>query len=191
GCSCCCVACMESVVARCVHVVVAQLALDSLVVIFPMWRMVAGKSRLSSCSVCRVASLVKRCDTCLWLLSAWCWLIVSSSEVLLESFSVGSDGTEVSPELTVPCSFLSVVVLPQGLSVSFGWAAFWCGSPRMALGAFGGGVVPLAVRLAAMLARLPCRSFLSSRLRWWDVVCPRGRVVCFVSRAYVLLHMVV
>ncbi|MQM03299.1 hypothetical protein Taro_036076 [Colocasia esculenta] len=27
---------------------------------------------LSRCSVCHVASLVEHCDTCLWLLSAWC-----------------------------------------------------------------------------------------------------------------------
>ncbi|MQL98146.1 hypothetical protein Taro_030850 [Colocasia esculenta] len=45
---------------------------------------------LSICSMCCVASLVERCDTCLWLLSAWCWLVVSSSDVLLEFFSVGS-----------------------------------------------------------------------------------------------------
>ncbi|MQL74032.1 hypothetical protein Taro_006365 [Colocasia esculenta] len=54
---------------------------------------------LSRCSVCRVASLVERCDTCLWLLSAWCWLVVSSGEVLPESFSVGSGRSEVSSEL--------------------------------------------------------------------------------------------
>ncbi|MQL76495.1 hypothetical protein Taro_008881, partial [Colocasia esculenta] len=35
---------------------------------------------LSRRSVCHVASLVERCDTCQWLLSAWCWLVVSSSE---------------------------------------------------------------------------------------------------------------
>ncbi|MQL88409.1 hypothetical protein Taro_020970, partial [Colocasia esculenta] len=35
GCSCCCVACMASVVARCVHAVVARLVVDSLAVVFP------------------------------------------------------------------------------------------------------------------------------------------------------------
>ncbi|MQL91722.1 hypothetical protein Taro_024339, partial [Colocasia esculenta] len=44
------------------------------------------------CSVCRVASLIECCNTCLWLLSAWRWLVVSSGEVLPEFFSVGSGG---------------------------------------------------------------------------------------------------
>ncbi|MQM04873.1 hypothetical protein Taro_037679, partial [Colocasia esculenta] len=51
------------------------------------------------CSVCRVASLVERCDTCLWLLSTWCWLVVSSCEVLMEFFSIGSGRSKISPEL--------------------------------------------------------------------------------------------
>ncbi|MQM00462.1 hypothetical protein Taro_033196 [Colocasia esculenta] len=124
GCSCCCVACVASEVARCVRAVVARLALDSLVVVFPVWKTIAGKSKCSApghrqriwvcvplwlrelacvwpspvqgyclCFVCRVASLVERCDTCLWLLSAWCRLVVSSGEVLPESFSVGSGGS--------------------------------------------------------------------------------------------------
>ncbi|MQM17136.1 hypothetical protein Taro_050104, partial [Colocasia esculenta] len=49
---------------------------------------------LSRCFVCRVAPLVERCDTCLWLLSAWCWLVVNSGVVLLEFFSIGSGGGE-------------------------------------------------------------------------------------------------
>ncbi|MQL82001.1 hypothetical protein Taro_014462 [Colocasia esculenta] len=40
--------------------------------------------------MCRVAPLVEHCDTCLWLLSAWRWLVVGSGEVLLEFFLVGS-----------------------------------------------------------------------------------------------------
>ncbi|MQL99720.1 hypothetical protein Taro_032446 [Colocasia esculenta] len=39
--------------------------------------------------------LVERCDTYLWLLSALCWLVVNSGEVLPEFFSVGSSGSEV------------------------------------------------------------------------------------------------
>ncbi|MQL97030.1 hypothetical protein Taro_029715, partial [Colocasia esculenta] len=111
GCSCCYVACMVCVVAQCVRAAVARLAVDSLAVVFPVWRTVAGKSRrsalgrlqciwvrsalllgLSRCFVYRVALLVDRCNTCLWLLSAWCWLVVSSGEVLPESFFVGSGG---------------------------------------------------------------------------------------------------
>ncbi|MQL93876.1 hypothetical protein Taro_026517, partial [Colocasia esculenta] len=48
GCSFCYVACVASVVARCVWAVVAQLAVDSLAVVFPVWRTI-------------------RCNTCLWL----------------------------------------------------------------------------------------------------------------------------
>ncbi|MQM11519.1 hypothetical protein Taro_044426, partial [Colocasia esculenta] len=98
GCSCCCAACVVSVVARRVHAVVVWLAVDSLAVVFPVWRTLAGKSRCGApmfCVLCRVAPLVERYDTCMWLLSAWCWLVVSFGEVLLEFFSVGSDGTEV------------------------------------------------------------------------------------------------
>ncbi|MQM08142.1 hypothetical protein Taro_040995 [Colocasia esculenta] len=46
-CSCCCVACVASLVTRCVHAVVARSTLDSLAVVFPIWRMIAGKSRRS------------------------------------------------------------------------------------------------------------------------------------------------
>ncbi|MQM01281.1 hypothetical protein Taro_034034 [Colocasia esculenta] len=47
--------------------------------------------------VCCVAPLVERCDTWLWLLSALCWLVVNSGEVLPEFFSVGSGGGELLP----------------------------------------------------------------------------------------------
>ncbi|MQL73401.1 hypothetical protein Taro_005761 [Colocasia esculenta] len=47
---------------------------------------------LALCFVCCVAPLVERCDTCLWLLSALCWLVVNSGEVLLKFFFVGSGG---------------------------------------------------------------------------------------------------
>ncbi|MQL80814.1 hypothetical protein Taro_013266 [Colocasia esculenta] len=134
---CCCVACVVSVVARCVRAMVAQLAVDSLVVVFPVWRTLAGKSRRGApghlrrisvrvYSVCRVASLIECCDTCLWLLSAWCWLVVSSGEVLPKSFSVGSGGSE-------DCFVLVyvVVVLPQGLRCTVALAgAFWWIFPR-------------------------------------------------------------
>ncbi|MQM21141.1 hypothetical protein Taro_054175, partial [Colocasia esculenta] len=56
-------------------------------------------AELSRCFMCGVASPVERCDTCLRLLSAWGRLVVNSSEVQLEFFSVGSSGSEVSPGL--------------------------------------------------------------------------------------------
>ncbi|MQL99006.1 hypothetical protein Taro_031724 [Colocasia esculenta] len=55
--------------------------------------------------VCRAASLAERCNTCLWLLSALCWLIVNFGEVLPEFFSVGSSGSEVEElRLVALCS---------------------------------------------------------------------------------------
>ncbi|MQL82299.1 hypothetical protein Taro_014770 [Colocasia esculenta] len=49
-------------------------------------------ARAKQMLVCRVATLVERCDTCLWLLPALCWLFVNSGKVFLEFFSVGSGG---------------------------------------------------------------------------------------------------
>ncbi|MQM07867.1 hypothetical protein Taro_040712 [Colocasia esculenta] len=96
-----------------------RVAVDSLAVDFPLRELACGVAFTSAwllpvepvegvptllafpllkgrvlCYVCRVASLVERCDTCLWLLSAWCWLVVSSGEVLPEFFSVGSGRSE-------------------------------------------------------------------------------------------------
>ncbi|MQM18214.1 hypothetical protein Taro_051201 [Colocasia esculenta] len=72
-------------------------------------------ARAKQMLVCRVATLVERCDTCLWLLPALCWLFVNSGEVFPEFFSVCSGGGEVFPK-TVLCSFLVVVAaLPSGL----------------------------------------------------------------------------
>ncbi|MQM11135.1 hypothetical protein Taro_044040 [Colocasia esculenta] len=81
----------------------------------------ASLLELSRCFVCRVAPLVERCDTCLWLLSALCWLVVSSGEVLPEFFSVGSGGSEKRP---VAC------LLPL---LSMGYSEWWCSA--MAFGA--------------------------------------------------------
>ncbi|MQM06898.1 hypothetical protein Taro_039730 [Colocasia esculenta] len=154
GCNCCYVACVVSVAAWCVRTVMARLAVDSLAVVFPVWRIVVGKSRcgapgrlrhiwcsarsvlllrLSRCSVCRVASLVELYDTCLWLLSAWCWLVVSSSEVLLEFFSVGSGGSEgFFQDYSMLVS--AVAMLPQGLRYVIDLAgAFWLVSQNCAL----------------------------------------------------------
>ncbi|MQL98349.1 hypothetical protein Taro_031055, partial [Colocasia esculenta] len=69
--------------------------------------------------VCRVAPLVERCDTCLWLLPALCWLVGNSGEVLREFFSVGSGGGEVFPR-TLLCSFLVVAALPSSCGASLG-----------------------------------------------------------------------
>ncbi|MQL74974.1 hypothetical protein Taro_007343 [Colocasia esculenta] len=71
--------------------------------------------------VCCVALLVERCYTCLWLLSALCWLVVNSGELLPEFFSVGSGGSE-------------------GLRCAVRLAgAFWRVFPERCLGGSGGG----------------------------------------------------
>ncbi|MQL80198.1 hypothetical protein Taro_012628, partial [Colocasia esculenta] len=61
-------------------------------------------ARAKQMLVCRVAPLVERCDTCLWLLSALCWLVVNSGEVLPEFFSVGFGGKVEEHRLVALCS---------------------------------------------------------------------------------------
>ncbi|MQL83983.1 hypothetical protein Taro_016482 [Colocasia esculenta] len=92
---------------------------------------------LSRCFVCRVAPLVERCDTCLWLLSALCWLVVNSGEVLPEFFSVGSGGglRYAAVELAV---------------------AFWWVFPERRLGGPGG--ERLLALWVEVLPKLPCGS---------------------------------
>ncbi|MQL73275.1 hypothetical protein Taro_005632 [Colocasia esculenta] len=90
---------------------------------FCLWALDLVEGLVVTGAQCRVASLVERCDTCLWLLSAWCWLVVSSGEVLPESFSIGSGGVRgFSEDYSVLVS--PIAVLPQGLRTVpwwFGW----------------------------------------------------------------------
>ncbi|MQM09130.1 hypothetical protein Taro_041995, partial [Colocasia esculenta] len=74
SCSCCCIVCMASVVTRCVRAMVARLAVDSLAVIFLMWRMVAGKSR------CGAPGCLRRIWVCvpLWLREPACGVAFTS-----------------------------------------------------------------------------------------------------------------
>ncbi|MQM22779.1 hypothetical protein Taro_055837 [Colocasia esculenta] len=73
-------------------------------------------------------------------------------------------------------------VAPVIRSVPFGWAVFWRDSPRTALGAFAGGVVRLAMRLAAALVSSPCCSFPSFSATLVGQCVPVARMVCFISR---------
>ncbi|MQL72836.1 hypothetical protein Taro_005178 [Colocasia esculenta] len=167
---------------------VVRLTVDLLAVFFLVWRKVAGKSRcgapgrlqrsalllgLSRCPVCHVASLVERCDACLWLLSAWRWLVVSSGEVLPEFFSVGSGG-----RLLRAC--LCRAMLPQGLryAASVGLAgAFWRVFPERFLHGSGGGSSqdrPLSL-LAEVLPRSALMALDSFRRRF----SPKLPCVCF------------
>ncbi|MQM00505.1 hypothetical protein Taro_033238 [Colocasia esculenta] len=112
-------------------------------------------ARAKQMLVCRVAPLVEHCDTCLWLLSALCWLVVNSGEVLPEFFSIGSGGNRLAVVLvrlalrTVPGLSLPVVVLPPVL-LAVEWFVF-----------------VLGYRCVAPV---------------WDFMCPCGRVVCFAPR---------
>ncbi|MQM07625.1 hypothetical protein Taro_040467 [Colocasia esculenta] len=64
----------------------------SVVAVSLVLRLVGVFAQAKQILVCRVAPPVERCDACLWLLSALCWLVVNSGEVFLEFFSVGSGG---------------------------------------------------------------------------------------------------
>ncbi|MQM10866.1 hypothetical protein Taro_043764 [Colocasia esculenta] len=119
GCSYCYVACVASIVARCVHAVVARLVVDSLAVVFPVWRTVAGKF-----SVCRVASLVERCDTYLWLLVG---LVLAGCELWLRCIA------------WLPCVLgLRYVVVLVGV--------FWRVCLELCLGGSGGGFPRIGLR---------------------------------------------
>ncbi|MQL73962.1 hypothetical protein Taro_006322 [Colocasia esculenta] len=88
----------------------------------------ARDAELSRCLACCVAPLVERYNTCLWLLSAWCWLVVGSGEVLPEFFLVGSGGSKVPQNCVVLVSglFLARFCCYRATSESevccwFGW----------------------------------------------------------------------
>ncbi|MQM18415.1 hypothetical protein Taro_051406 [Colocasia esculenta] len=133
---CCCVACMASMVAQCVRVVVAQLVVDSLAVVFPLREPTCGKAftgvgllpvelvesalllELSRCSVCRVASLVEHYDTCQWLLSAWCWLVAKVHHLAALCSSV------VSQNRSEVCYCFGWCIL-AGLPRTFPWWFWW------------------------------------------------------------------
>ncbi|MQM19918.1 hypothetical protein Taro_052930 [Colocasia esculenta] len=68
------------------------LALHACALLGAMLCSVGVFARAKQMLVYYVAPLVERCDTWLWLLSALCWLVVNSDEVLPEFFSVGSGG---------------------------------------------------------------------------------------------------
>ncbi|MQM03070.1 hypothetical protein Taro_035841 [Colocasia esculenta] len=111
----------------------------------------ARDAELSGCFVCRVAPLVERCDTCLWLLSAWHWMVVNSSEMLLEFFFVGS-----GEPFTVVLNG-ALVVLVEGLCIlvkvlpRIALCRFWW---RMALGTFGWRFSPGLLRIVSVVAVL-------------------------------------
>ncbi|MQM20380.1 hypothetical protein Taro_053398, partial [Colocasia esculenta] len=99
---------------RCVLLLAVCLALCAYAPLCAVLCSVGILARAKQMLVCHVEPLVERCDTCLWLLSALCWLFVNSGEVFPEFFSVGSGRGEVFSR-TMLCSFLVVTALPSGL----------------------------------------------------------------------------
>ncbi|MQM20187.1 hypothetical protein Taro_053204 [Colocasia esculenta] len=104
----------------------------------------ASLLELSRCLVCRVASLVERCDTCLWLLPSLSWLVVNSGEV--EVHRLANVFWWCFPELFVVV-LLFAVALPLRLSC--------CATSGLRYA-----VVVLAEQLLALwvevLPKLPC-----------------------------------
>ncbi|MQM19188.1 hypothetical protein Taro_052188, partial [Colocasia esculenta] len=179
GCSCCCVACKASLIARCVHAVGAWLALDSLEVVFLVWRTLASQSSL----VLTGCELWLRCIA--WLpcvLVELVWLVRFGGffpEQCLGGSGGGSSRTGLRSSQDRPLSLL-LEVLPKSASCLFRATVvllLWfevcrlvglCSGevlpeqllallvevlPRAASRYFGC-VVPLAVHLAAALANL-------------------------------------
>ncbi|MQM04282.1 hypothetical protein Taro_037078, partial [Colocasia esculenta] len=108
-------------------------------------------ARAKQMLVCRVALLVERYNTCLWLLSALCWLVVNSGKVLPEFFSIGFGGGFVVwlVDVALPSRLSSAVL---SLLVRVVWLFGLCilvkVLPRNTLVASGGG------RLLALLVEL-------------------------------------
>ncbi|MQL91365.1 hypothetical protein Taro_023976, partial [Colocasia esculenta] len=108
---------MASVVTRCVRAMVAQLVVDSLAVVFPIWKTIAGKSRRSAfgplghLSVVVVSLVLVGCE--LWLRCiAWLPCVLMRFPRTLCCCL----GEGFPQDYSVVVS--SIVVLPQGLSFS-------------------------------------------------------------------------
>ncbi|MQL82046.1 hypothetical protein Taro_014514 [Colocasia esculenta] len=181
-CSCCYVACVASVVARCVHAMVAQLAMDSLAVVFPMWRTVAGKSRrsvlgsLRHLSVVVVGLVLADCE--LWCI-AWlpCVLGLRYAVDLAGAFwwvfpELCLGGSGGGPSQDHPLSFRAECAVWLGcvlvrFSQDGSWRFWWRFSPKL-------------LRVVFVLVSLFVSKFLDCA---GGTSCiPVVRVVCFISR---------
>ncbi|MQL89082.1 hypothetical protein Taro_021653, partial [Colocasia esculenta] len=152
------------------------LAVDSLAVVFPVWRTVFGKSSsgevlpeffsVGSGGSEGLRYAIDLAGAFWWVFLEWC----------LGGSGGGSPrtGLQVLPK-SVLCSFRTTVALPLWFEV-----CRLVGLCSVCLGVVGQGVVPLTVCPAVALARLPCCSFLS----FSGTSCvPMGWVVCFASHA--------
>ncbi|MQL93110.1 hypothetical protein Taro_025747 [Colocasia esculenta] len=111
----------DCVVARCVHAVVARLALDSLAGVSPVWRMVAGKSRcaapsLRHLSVVVVDLVLAGCE--LWLRCiAWLPCVLNYASVVLVEVLPGPACIVSAVLLVAVFSMKATVVLPPWFKV--------------------------------------------------------------------------
>ncbi|MQM08804.1 hypothetical protein Taro_041659, partial [Colocasia esculenta] len=137
GCSCCCATCVASVVAQRVRAIAAWLVLDSLAVVFLVWRTLASKSssgevlpesfsvgsggKLFAVVLVRVSLRTVSRSTVPW----WFWWRFSQDLLV---FFPGSPFVASGGGSSQECSvFISGhrYVDPMVRSVPFGWAAFW------------------------------------------------------------------
>ncbi|MQL88973.1 hypothetical protein Taro_021543, partial [Colocasia esculenta] len=128
-------------------------------------------ARAKQILVCHVAPLVERCYTCLWLLSALCWLVVNSGELLPEFFSIGSGGSEV-----VCFASLTLRALPDGGLV--GVVGVWLAVLLVEASVLHCGF-PSCVRKRPIVCLLPLLSVGCSG--WWCSAMAFGAVLCTVA----------
>ncbi|MQM20852.1 hypothetical protein Taro_053881 [Colocasia esculenta] len=136
GCSCCCVTHVVSVVARRVHVMVARLALDSLAVVFPVWRTGVGKSSSACYSVLS--------DGPCCLVIGLCILVKVLPRIALcrvwRRFFPGVLCVRFGPPLCCPCGSKCAVWLGCVLvrfSQDDSWHFWWRFSPKLPYVCFG------------------------------------------------------
>ncbi|MQM00734.1 hypothetical protein Taro_033479, partial [Colocasia esculenta] len=176
-CSCCCAACVASVVARRVRAIAVRLVLDSLAVAFLVRRTLASQSRCGAPGVRGPQDCAMRvfgcCRDCPSLVSAVVVppqslrCVVGSAGAFWialchfwQRFFLGVLCVRFGPLLSCPCDSKCAVWLGRIL-VRFSQDGSWCflvevlpKAASFCLGVVGQGVVPLAVSLATALASL-------------------------------------
>ncbi|MQM23622.1 hypothetical protein Taro_056689, partial [Colocasia esculenta] len=114
----------------------------------------ARDAELSRCLACCVAPLVERCNTCMWLLSAWCWLVVSSGEA--EDCSALVSAVAVLPQ-SLRCAVVLLAAV-SSLMVRVVWSFGLCilvkVLPRIALCRFWWRFFPGVLCVRRLLALL-------------------------------------